>query len=90
VATSFDEQYLLDVASTARALAIGQTKTRELLNDGAIRSVRIGRRRLVPRDAIEEYVARLSEGTNEKRAPCENAPVTSDPPVAFDLRRRAP
>jgi excisionase family DNA binding protein len=86
VSTHFDDQYLFDIASAARVLSIGKTKLRELLNTGEVRSVSIGRRRLVPRDAIAEYVARLSEGTNEKRGPCENAPVT---PVTVDLKERS-
>lgn len=57
--TSLDEQFLFDVAMAARALSIGKTEVFELLNTNELRSVQIGRRRLIPRQAIEQYIARL-------------------------------
>lgn len=44
----------------AQYLQIGETMAAELLMSGAISSVKIGRARLVPIAAIEEYLARLS------------------------------
>jgi excisionase family DNA binding protein len=52
------EPVLLPVPSTARALGIGTTKTRELIASGELRSVRIDRRLLVPRAEIDRYVAK--------------------------------
>lgn len=49
---------------TGKALGgIGRTKTFELIKSGELRTVTIGRRRFVPVTAIEEYVARLEQGS---------------------------
>jgi excisionase family DNA binding protein len=40
-------------------LGIGRTVTYRLVLGGELRSVKIGRRRLVVRASVEEYVARL-------------------------------
>lgn len=40
---------------------IGRTLFYELIASGQLRSVKIGRRRLVPAEAIEELVDRLSQ-----------------------------
>jgi len=53
---------LLSDVETARRLGIGKTKCRELIKSGELQSVRIGRRLLVPRSAIEEYLGRLLNG----------------------------
>jgi excisionase family DNA binding protein len=52
---------LYNVLDTAQALSIGRTKVYELIRSGALESVRVGRRRLVPAHAIAEYVATLCE-----------------------------
>jgi excisionase family DNA binding protein len=52
---------LLSVAQAAMALSIGQRSLYPLLMRGEIRSVTIGRRRLVPVAEIEHYIARLLE-----------------------------
>lgn len=53
---------LLTVTEAARQLGIGRTTTFSLIRTGELRSVSVGRRRLVPSDAIAELVARLSTG----------------------------
>jgi excisionase family DNA binding protein len=50
---------LLDVNETARLLRISRAKLYPLLLDGTIESVQIGRRRLVPAVAVDDFVARL-------------------------------
>lgn len=50
---------LVSEAAAAQALGLGKTKTRELLVSGQLRSVRVGRRRLVPVAALEAFVAEL-------------------------------
>jgi excisionase family DNA binding protein len=52
--------YLFSVNEAARLLGIGRTKCFELLGSEELPSVRIGRRRLVHRDAIRDYAARLA------------------------------
>ena len=52
----------VSVEEAAMLLGIGRTVAYRLVQSGDLRSVKIGRRRLVVRISIEEYVARL-EGT---------------------------
>jgi excisionase family DNA binding protein len=51
---------LFNVRDAARLLGLGRSKFYELLSTGEVRTVRVGRRRLVPADALTEYVARLT------------------------------
>ena len=52
---------LISVPDAAAALGIGTTKTKALIASGELRSVQIDRRRLVPVDALTEYVTRLGQ-----------------------------
>jgi excisionase family DNA binding protein len=54
---SSTDEMLLDVPSTARALHIGPTYCRRLIKEGEIKSIRLGRRLLVPRSWLEQYIA---------------------------------
>ena len=56
--TVFDERYLFDVPTTARKLSVGRTTVFSLLNTGELASITIGRRRLVPREELEAFIAR--------------------------------
>lgn len=58
-APSPSPEALLPVAEAARRLGIGRTTTFELIRSGQLRSVTVGRRRLVPSDAIGEFVSAL-------------------------------
>lgn len=49
----------ISVEEAATLLGIGRTVTYRLVLGGELRSVKIGRRRLVVRASVEEYVARL-------------------------------
>jgi len=51
---------LLDVEEAARALGLGRTSVYHELMAGRLRSVKVGRRRLVPGDALDEFAALLS------------------------------
>lgn len=54
------KQYLLDESDTKHALGnVGRTKLYELTASGAIRSVKIGRRRFWPADAVADFVRGL-------------------------------
>lgn len=46
-------------ATRLRLGSIGRSKFYELVASGELRSVKIGKRRLVPEQAICEYIARL-------------------------------
>ena len=50
---------LLSVEAAAAQLSIGRTTMYALIKDGAITSVRIGRLRRVPADALATYTTRL-------------------------------
>jgi excisionase family DNA binding protein len=47
---------LLSIDLAADALGIGRSATYDLLGAGRLRSVKVGRRRLVPAHAIGEYI----------------------------------
>jgi excisionase family DNA binding protein len=50
---------LYDVDEAAEALRLSRSALYELIRSGQLRSVKSGRRRLVPVAALSEYVARL-------------------------------
>jgi excisionase family DNA binding protein len=50
---------LLTVEAAAQRLSIGRTTMYALLKNGQINSVRIGRLRRIPTEALTEYTARL-------------------------------
>lgn len=51
---------LLDMKQVADTLNVGRSTAFELVLSGQLRSVRIGRRRLVPSEALEEFLAGLT------------------------------
>jgi excisionase family DNA binding protein len=54
-----DPSLLLTVEESAILLRLGRTQTYELIMRGKIQSVKIGRRRLVVRNGLDNYVAGL-------------------------------
>ncbi len=50
---------LLTVEEAAGLLRIGRTTAYELVMSGKLRSVKVGRRRLVIRDGVQDYVSEL-------------------------------
>jgi len=60
-----DNKLLLSAAACAEALSIGRTKVFELMASGELESFTIGRRRVVPADALEDFVQR------QRQAPAE-------------------
>ena len=75
----------------AQYLQIGETMAAELLMNETIKSVKIGRARLVPIAAIEEYLARLrteQHSVNMKAAPAlSEAPRGSDTDCTGEIPR---
>lgn len=53
------ERLLHPVLEACAVLGVGRSMLYELIASGELESVSIGRRRLVPHDALEDYVARL-------------------------------
>lgn len=58
-APTSSQDALLRVEEAARRLGVGRTTAFGLIRSGELRSVTVGRRRLVPTDAIGEFVAAL-------------------------------
>lgn len=54
------ERVLFTINDVSDALGIGRTLAWRLVRGGALPSVRIGKRRLVPAAAVKDYVARLA------------------------------
>jgi excisionase family DNA binding protein len=54
-----DELNLLTVEAAARRLSVGRTTMYALLKDGRINSVRIGRLRRIPAEALTAYTTHL-------------------------------
>ena len=54
------QRLLLRPEEVAEVLAIGRTGVFELIRTGELRSVKIGKSRRIPADAVVEYVAGLS------------------------------
>jgi excisionase family DNA binding protein len=55
------QKLLYSIPETAEQIGMGITKTRELINKGAIMSVRIGTAVRIPQRAITDFVSRLQE-----------------------------
>jgi excisionase family DNA binding protein len=51
-----DERLLLTVSEAARGLCIGRSLLYELLADGQVESIHVGRLRRIPADALVAYV----------------------------------
>jgi len=59
--SQFGNPLLLTIAQVAELLNLGRTKTYELVMSNRIKSVKLGRRRLIPRSNVEKYVSELSD-----------------------------
>ncbi|RIK08052.1 MAG: transcriptional regulator [Acidobacteria bacterium] len=57
---------MVDVDEAARRLGLGRTKLYDLIGSGALRTVTVGRRRLVPVAALDELVADLLAGESAR------------------------
>ena len=52
---------LLSVPDFMAATGVGRTKVYELIGSGELETVTVGRRRMVPAQALEDWVNRLCE-----------------------------
>ena len=59
-----DPSLLLTVEESAILLRLGRTQTYELIMRGKIQSVKIGRRRLVVRDSLQDFISHLLDEQN--------------------------
>ena len=58
---------LYTVPECAFQLSIGRSRCYELVLSGQLRSLKLGRRRLIPKDALEAFVAEQMEAAVEAR-----------------------
>jgi len=59
----------LSVEDAARQLGVGRTITYGLIKNGALRSLKVGSRRLVPIGAIDEFIYERSHGVDAEFGP---------------------
>jgi excisionase family DNA binding protein len=50
---------LHNIEQAQERLGVGRSKVFQLIGSGELRSVQVGRRRLVPEQAIRDFIARL-------------------------------
>ena len=58
---------LLTVPEAAHLLSIGRSRCYDLVLSGQLRSLKLGRRRLIPREALDAFVAEQMEASVEAR-----------------------
>ena len=74
---------LLSLKDTEAALNLGHTKVCELIADGDIESIKIGRRRLITPEAISKFIARREAGeptVSDMRRLVEQSPTSVTAP----------
>lgn len=54
-----EARLLYSIADAAVQLSVGKSTLEELIRDGEVETVQIRRRRLVPLDALTDYIDRL-------------------------------
>ncbi len=54
-----NDKILLTVQDFMKATSLGRTKVYELIGNGALESVTVGRRRMIPTAALTDWVERL-------------------------------
>ena len=59
------DKLLVSIEEAAAVLGIRRTLLYELLRRGEIESVHVGRRRLIPRQALEDFVKRRRQESQE-------------------------
>jgi excisionase family DNA binding protein len=74
------EPLLVSVEEAARSLGIGQTKAYELIGQGALPCVKLGRRTLVPVRELSKWVDRLALASR-MAIPAQDAPKTGPKPL---------
>lgn len=57
---------LYPLPEAAELLGVGRSTIYELIGAGALASVKIGRRTLVPAEAIDRYIAGLTDGSGDE------------------------
>ncbi len=63
-----DQRKTITVPEAGAQLGLGRNSAYEAVKRGEIPTVRIGRRLLVPRNAVDQILARAGNGSAEERA----------------------
>jgi len=58
-----ETRLLYDIEEVATMVGLGRTRLYEEIRSGRLRSVKVGRRRLVPLAAVERWVDQLDPGS---------------------------
>ncbi len=61
-------QLLNSILDSAHRLAVGRSKVYELIGAGAIKTVKIGKRRLITETELKRYAESLEDGPPEEAA----------------------
>jgi len=73
--TNWPATKVVRVEDAARQLGVGRTIVFGLIRSGALRSIKIGSRRLVPMTAIDEFIKQQSNDANDRE---ETRPAVLD------------
>lgn len=57
------DKLLYSIKDAAEKLSISQRVMEQLIHDGHVETIKIGRRRLVPSEALTEYVERVKRAS---------------------------
>ena len=59
--TSYQVPFLFDIPSTAKILSISRSAVYNLIRDGELQTVRVGRARRISRNQIDAFIKRLEQ-----------------------------
>jgi excisionase family DNA binding protein len=54
--TEFDERFAYSIADVAGRLGLSERTIHRMISTGAMRSIKAGRRRLIPREAVRQLL----------------------------------
>jgi excisionase family DNA binding protein len=57
--TGLNQRITISVDEAMSAIGVGKTLLYELLNDGSLRSIKVGKKRLVIVESIHEWIANM-------------------------------
>jgi excisionase family DNA binding protein len=57
--TALNQRITISVDEAMLAIGVGKTLLYELLNDGSLRSIKVGKKRLVIVESIHEWIANM-------------------------------
>ena len=84
------QRRLLPIEAVMAQLSLGRSSVFELINTNQLRSVKIGRRRLVPQVSIDEFVANLLAASESDASVDAAAPPTAFGATTPSSRRTYP